>query len=92
MSRHPQQDQWNSALRREFSECVAYCLTATPTYSEPDPWNRCTVFLDGIVKTQPERIAALDRDDLTTVLMSGSQAAKTAAIGALQHASPDILP
>ena len=85
MTRHPMQDQWDAALRREFSECVAHCQAATPTYAEPDPWTRCTRFLEGIVKTQPERVAALD---LVAVLMSRSQAARVTAMTALEHAEP----
>ena len=93
MSHHPYQEQWDAALRAEFSACVAQCHAARRALAERDPWNRCTVFIEGLLRTQPERIAALDRDDMTTLLLSGSQDAKVAAMKALEHAatvsSPD---
>ena len=87
MTRHPCQAQWDAALRRDFSENIARCRKAKPTYSVPDRWLRCVMFLEGLLKDQPERIAALKQADLTTVFVSGSAEAKTVAMAALQHAS-----
>jgi len=85
MTRHPCRGQWDPALRRQFSENVERCRTTEPLRWMPDTWERCTLFLTTLMSSQPERIAALDTNDIITIMEHGSAEAKEAAMAALQH-------